>query len=80
MITIDGSYNALESIETLGGLLSLNSVYMDYNADLDSIEALGQCPVLVVVNVYGTSVTDVKDISDMGVIVNYDPTQADSLL
>jgi len=80
LITIDGSYNYLESLDPLSGLLSLNNIYMDYNEDLESIEPLEQCPVLVVVNVYGTAVTSVKSITDMGVVVNFDPTQSDSLL
>ena len=74
LVTIDGSYNQLKSIDALSGLLSLNSVFMDYNENLSSIKSLANCPKLIVVNVYGTKVTKVEDLTDLNIIVNYDPT------
>lgn len=80
LVTIDGSYNQLKSISPLAGLGALNGVYMDYNEELSSVKDLATCPVLIVVNVYGTKVTEVKMLTDQSIIVNFDPTQADSLL
>jgi hypothetical protein len=54
---------------------ALNNVYMDYNEEIASVEALAVCPVLIQVNVYGTKVTEVKSLTDQSVIVNYTPVQ-----
>lgn len=80
LVTIDGSHNQLKSLEPLAGLEALNGVYMDYNQDVSSIECLTACPTLIIVNVYGTKVTEVKTLTDQSIIVNFDPTQSDSLL
>ena len=56
------------------GLEALNGVYMDYNENLSSIEPLVNCPRLVQVKVYGTSVAEVKSLLDMDVVVEFDPT------
>lgn len=80
LVTIDGSYNKLQTLEPLSGLEALNGVYMDYNEELSSIEWLAKCPTLIVVNVYGTKVTEVKALTDQSIIVNFNPTQSDSLL
>lgn len=74
LISIDGSHNLLESLEALAGLPQLNSVYMDYNENIESVEPLVSCHLLIIVNVYGTKVTEVKMLTDMSVIVNFDPT------
>jgi len=75
LITINGSYNLLESLDQLSGLSALNSVYMDYNEQIKSVEKLATCPLLVLVNVYGTKVTEVKALTDLSIVVNYNPTQ-----
>lgn len=75
LVTIDGSHNKLSSLDRLGGLENLNNVYMDYNEDISSVSALADCPVLVLVNVYGTEVTDVSALTKQSIIVNYNPTQ-----
>lgn len=75
LVTIDGTQNLLESIDSLGGLEALNNVYMDYNEEISSVEALASCPVLIQVNVYGTKVTDVSSLTNQSVIVNYNPVQ-----
>ena len=80
LVTIDGSHNQLESLKPLAGLEALNGVYMDYNEDVSSIECLTACPTLIIVNVYGTKVTEVKTLTDQSIIVNFDPTKSDSLL
>lgn len=74
LVTIDGSYNKITSLDPLSGLQQLNNVYMDYNESLQSVECLAKCPVLIQVNVYGTQVSNVKMLTDMSVIVKYDPT------
>ena len=74
LVTVEGSYNQITSIEPLGGLDNLNNVYMDYNADLSSVSELAHCHRLIRVNVYGTKVKDVSMLTELSVIVNYDPT------
>lgn len=75
LVTIDGSQNVLTDLEPLAGLKNLNNVYMDYNPELKSVTSLTSCHLLIQVNVYGTKVTDVKALTDMSVVVNFDPTQ-----
>ena len=75
LVTIDGSHNLLESVDALSGLKSLNNVFMDYNPELASVDALASCPMLIQVNVYGTKVTDVESLTKQSVIVNYNPVQ-----
>ena len=76
LITIDGSHNQIESLSRLEGLENLNNVFMDYNENLDSVEPLVNCPRIVQVKVYGTSVADVSALLEMDVIVEFDPTLA----
>lgn len=74
MQTIDGSYNALTSIDGLSKMTSLTYVYMDYNL-LSSVDALADNYCLVQVNVFGNA--ELKDVSALrshDIIVNYDPT------
>ena len=80
LVTIDGSHNLIKSLEPLSGLEALNGVYMDYNENLASVKCLANCPTLIIVNVYGTKVTEVKSLTDQSIIVNFNPTQVDSLL
>ena len=75
LVIINGSYNNLSSLSRLGGLQQLNEVHMDYNAEISSVKALANCPVLVRVNVYATKVTDVKALTDQSITVNYNPVQ-----
>ncbi len=75
LVTIDGSYNKLSSLDRLSGLQDLNIVYMDYNENLASVSALAKCPSLIEVNVYGTSVTEVKSLTSQSIVVNYNPVQ-----
>lgn len=75
LVNIDGSYNQLSTLEPLRGLKHLNNVFMDYNKDISSVTALASCPVLIQVNVYGTKVTKVSDLTSQSIVVNYDPTK-----
>ena len=75
LVTIDGSHNLLKKLDPLSGLEALNNIYMDYNEEISSVKCLANCPVLILVNVYGTKVTEVKMLTDQSIIVNYDPTQ-----
>lgn len=74
LITIDGSYNLLKSVEELRGLPNLNNVLMDYNEELEDLTPLEDCRLLVQVNVYGTKVKDVTFLTDQKIIVNFNPT------
>lgn len=73
LITINGSYNQITSLSGLKDLKNINNILMDYNADLESVADLAGCPLLIQVNVYGTKVKDVKDLTDQSIIVNYNP-------
>ncbi len=74
LVQINGSNNALSSISPLSGLAHLNNVYVDYNPELSSLDALADCPVLIQVNAYGTKVTSATKLIGQNVVVNYDPT------
>jgi len=74
LVSIDASHNLLTDLEPLAGLPWLNNVNVDYNPELESLEPLDKCPVLVRVNAYGTLVTDVSFLTAKSIIVNFDPT------
>lgn len=71
------SYNQLSDISVLAGLVGLTYVDVDYNAEITDILCLTSCPLIVQIDAFGTKVADVKSLTDMGVIVNWDPTVAD---
>ncbi len=73
LVSIDGSHNLISVLDVLSGLKQLNNVYMDYNAEVSSVDKLASCPMLIQVNVYGTKVTDVSALTAQSVIVNYNP-------
>ena len=73
LVTIDGSYNNLTSVYPLKGLPQLNFVIVDYN-DISNISSLASCYTLVQVDIFGNPISDVSDLEDLDVIVNYDPT------
>ena len=73
LVKINGEHNFMEDISALGGMKQLTHVYMDYN-NISNISFLADCPNLVVVNVYGTKVTNVDKLLQHSIIVNYDPT------
>ncbi len=72
------SYNKLESVAHLAGLLELTYVNVDYNDNIEDIECLTPCHMLVQVDAFGTKVEKVEALLNMGVIVNFDPTTAPS--
>lgn len=77
LISIDGSYNMISNIDCLADFYHLNRVNMDYNADIESVAALEGCPALVRVDVYGTKVSKISDVTalteERGIIVNFTP-------
>ena len=77
LITIDGSHNLLTKLDPLGGLAHLNNIYMDYNEGIESVDCLADCPLLILVNVYGTKVIDVRALTDQSIVVNFNPVQED---
>ncbi len=72
------SYNKLESVAHLAGLLELTYVNVDYNDNIEDVECLAPCHMLVQVDCFGTKVEKVEVLLNMGVIVNFDPTTAPS--
>lgn len=78
LVEINGSHNLLENLDALGGLGHLNNVFMDYNENIESVEPLAACPILIRVDVYGTKVTDVTMLTDQSIIVNYNPVQEET--
>lgn len=72
--TIHGEHNLITSLDPLAGLHKLSYVYMDYNADISSVDCLQSCHLLLTVSVFGTQVSDVQVLKDMSVKVYYDPT------
>ena len=75
LITIDGSHNLLSELDPLSGLENLNNVYMDYNENIESVDCLAECHRLILVNVYGTKVIDVEKLTDLSIVVNFNPVQ-----
>lgn len=75
LVQIDGSYNLLENLDALAGLPELNKVFMDYNENIESVEPLASCYLLIRVDVFGTKVTDVSMLTEQSIIVNYNPVQ-----
>lgn len=71
------SYNQLLNVSSLAGLQELTIVDVDYNEDLMDVEVLRTCHLLVQVNAFGTRVKEVKQLTDFGVIVNFDPSYGD---
>lgn len=74
LVTIIASYNLLLNVDSLAGLPCLNTVNVDYNPELELLDPLDTCPVLIRVNAYGTKVTDVKFLTEKSVVVNFNPT------
>ena len=76
LVTINGSNNALTSLEPLDKISTLNYVYMDYNPEISKIDFLADNPNMVQINVFGTKVTQAQanKCIDHSIIVNYDPT------
>ncbi len=72
--TIDGSHNAVNSVYNLRNLMELSHVYFDYN-EITDLSHLAKCYKLVMVNVYGNKVYNVDMLTDLDIIVNYDPTE-----
>lgn len=72
LVSIDGSNNQLSDIAMLGNLAGLNYVLMDYNS-ISSVDALTGCHNLIKVSVYGNPVKDVSALTEMNIIVNYNP-------
>ena len=71
LVTINGSRNLLSSLEELSVLSQLNTVDMEGNIDIASIEPLDACPNLYRVNVLDTSVKDVRVLTNKSISVIY---------
>ena len=75
LVTIIGSHNKIFTLKPLSGLVHLNSVYMDYNTEITSVDDLANCPVLIEVDVFATKVTNVTALTNQSIRVNYNPIQ-----
>lgn len=73
LIYINGSHNKITSVSPLKGLQNLNHLVMDYNS-ISSIDSLTECSRLVQVDIFGNPVHNVSKLTEINVIVNYDPT------
>lgn len=73
LVAIDGSYNKLTSVAPLKGLANLNRVVFDYN-EITNVNPLAECFNLIKVDIFGNPVEDVTRLTDLAIIVNYDPT------
>lgn len=74
LLNLLASHNNLEDVSGLSDQQYLTTVDLDYNENLEDISALDSCPSLGQVNVYGTKVTDVSDLRERDVVVNFNPT------
>ncbi len=80
LVTIDGSYNQITTLKPLAGLHDLNTILMDYNAEISKLDWLADNHTLIMVSVYGTKVNDMTKITcltDNSIIVNFTPIQED---
>lgn len=71
------SHNRILKVDPLAVLQELAIVDVDYNEDVMNIEVLASCRLLVQVNAFGTHVKEVKNLTDLGIIVNFDPSYGD---
>lgn len=74
LIELNASYNDIDDITVLGNLTGLNLLNLDYNARLTDVNPLVNCLNLIEVDLFGTLVTDVSMLTDMSIIINYNPT------
>ncbi len=74
-ITVDGSYNQISDLSVFSGHETINNILMDYNENIESIDMLADCHVLIQVNVYGTKVSNVEKLTEQSIIVNYNPVE-----
>ena len=75
IVTINGSYNKLSSLEPLGVLQQVNTINMSYNEAITSVDCLKNCPVLMIVDVYATKVTEVTSLTNQSIKVYFNPVQ-----
>ncbi len=73
LVSINGSNNQISTLSPLSGLGKLNTVNMDYNKGITSVEPLTSCRLLIEVNVYETGVKDVTPLTNLSIVVNYKP-------
>ena len=72
--TINGNYNKIKSVSSLKNLMELTHIYMDYN-EIKDIAPLANCYKLVMVNVYGNTISGEDKLLDRDIIVNYNPAE-----
>ena len=65
----------MEDVSPLAGLPELTRVNVDYNEAVEDVLCLASCSLLIQIDAFGTKVKDVQVLTDMGVIVNYNPIE-----
>lgn len=73
LVILKATHNKISSVKPLAVLGQLNSAYLDNNR-ITTIGSLKECHLLVDVSVYGNNVWDAKILTDLGILVRYDPT------
>ena len=63
--------NLLSDLTPLSGLGKLCFVHMDHNKEITSIAELASCNMLATVSVFGTSVEEVRVLTDMEIVVHH---------
>ncbi|MBE6954293.1 MAG: tetratricopeptide repeat protein [Ruminococcaceae bacterium] len=71
--SISVNHNQITDAAGVCDLFRLNLLSMDYN-ELADISYLMYCTCLVEVNAFGNPLADVQELTETGIIVNYDPT------
>lgn len=75
--SIDGTNNQVESLENLKNMHNLTHILMDYNK-ITSVDPVADCFNLVQINVYGNAIPNVDSLKEREIIVNWDPTLAET--
>jgi len=75
LVILKATHNKISSVKPLAVLAYLNSAYLDNNR-ITTISAMSTCAQLVDVSIYGNNVWDAKKLTDLDIIVRYDPTAA----
>lgn len=72
LVEINAAHNRITSVKPLAGLMKLNKVNLDYNK-ITNVNNLSDCRMLVELSIYGNKVRDVSKLTEMSVIVRYNP-------
>ena len=57
----------------MSGVNTLNILNLDYN-QITSVAPLAECRTLIQVNIFGNEIKDPETLTELDIIINYDPT------